>query len=194
MTGSSRAESLRPANWQLIERKLHCDCRIYKVWRDLCEHPDGRTGEFFAIDAPDWVMVLPFTVEGDLILVRQYRFGNRRLCWELPAGVMDFGEDPLTAARRELFEETGFNGGRFQSLGSLSPNPALFGNRMHFVVAENLSPGDTRDLDHHEEIEWRRVSWREFESWMASGKIDHSLVLAAAMRWKLSRKHDFDAS
>ena len=143
-----------PAAWEIREEALHADCRIFQVLRRRLKHPhDSREGDFFVIRCADWVLALPVTRDGRLVLVRQYRFGSENLSWEPPGGVLDAGEDPLAAALRETAEETGYAGMGARLIGSCSPNPAILGNTAHFALIEDCEPSHALDLDENEEIE-----------------------------------------
>lgn len=176
-----------PSVWHRQRRDLHADCRIYKVWKDHCIHPDGRQGDFFSIDAPDWVLVLAFTEQQKILVVRQFRFGLGALTWEVPAGVMEKGEVAEMAGARELLEETGYGGGEFRRCGTLRPNPALQSNRVHLVVAEGVRPLSEQQPDSHEELQVEALDIEKFEQKIASEEIDHAIVVAAWYRWKLSQ-------
>lgn len=89
----------------------------------------GAANEFVRMRMPGWVSVVPVTEDGDLVCVRQHRWGLDASTLELPAGVVDVGEDPRDAAARELLEETGYGGGVWRDLGWVHPNPALQDNR-----------------------------------------------------------------
>ena len=69
---------------------------------------DGTEGRFIKVKPPDWVTVIPILPDGKFLMVRQYRHGSASLSDEFPAGVIDPGEEPLDAAKRELLEETGY--------------------------------------------------------------------------------------
>ena len=91
--------------------------------------PNGREiADYWISEYPPWVNVVAVTRDDRLVLVRQYRPGIAAVHYELPAGVVDAGEDVETAAKRELREETGFGGGRWRVLSRLSANPALQNN------------------------------------------------------------------
>ena len=107
----SKAPDNEPSEWELLEDRLHAACRIFDVRRQLFRHPgDGREGNFFVLRTNDWVNVLALTCEEELVMVRQFRYGSRKLSLETPGGVAEKGEDPLEAGLRELREETGYSG------------------------------------------------------------------------------------
>ena len=111
--------------------------------------------------------------------MRQFRFGSESFTWELPAGVVDAGEDPLVAAGRELYEESGYRGKKAHLLGVVHPNPAIQRNRCHIVLIEEASLEGEGDPDLHEEFEVKEVSLETLFSWSRDGTITHSIVHTA---------------
>jgi ADP-ribose pyrophosphatase len=143
-----------PARWSVQQEALHADCKVFRVYKEHCHHPlDHREGDFFVIHSNDWVLALPITDDGRIVMVRQFRFGLRDLSTEVPGGIMDKGENPLLTAVRETEEETGFTGGKATLLGSCAPNPAIQRNQCHFVLLEGVRATGTRALDEHEELQ-----------------------------------------
>jgi ADP-ribose pyrophosphatase len=145
-------------------------------------HPvRGTEKEFIVAHAPDWVNVVAVTPGGEIVLVRQFRFGSDALSLEIPGGVMEEGEDPVAAGLRELGEETGYAGGKVRLLGSVNPNPAIQDNLCHFVLVEGVVPTIPMDWDDDEEIEVSTAPVAEVLAWARSGRITHSLTVAALM-------------
>ena len=168
-----------PAPWLTLGQTEMANCRVFRVQQRRLRHAsDGREGDFFVIEAPDWVIGLPLTPKDELILVRQWRFGVEKLSWEPPGGVMDPGEDPVAAAQRELIEETG-HAGTARLLGQAAPNPAIQNNRVHFVLVENCVPTAAINWDQHEELELGIFPLAEVEQMIRRGEIFHSLALNA---------------
>ncbi len=168
------------SRWDPVSREPVADCRVFHVHRAAFRHP-GRavTHDFFVIDSPDWVNVVAVTTAGELVLVKQFRFGVQDFCWEIPGGLLDDGEDPVAAGRRELLEETGFGGGEARVLGSVWPNPAIQNNRCHFVLVEGVSPQADLAWDEHEEIESVHLPVDEVFARARAGEIVHPLTLTA---------------
>lgn len=135
----------------------------------------------------DWVLALPITEDGRLVMVRQYRFGSRELSTEPPGGLVDGGEDPVLAAVRETEEETGFRGGRATLLGTCAPNPAIQSNRCHFVLLEGVRPEGASDPDEHEEIQVLAVAPKAALQLALAHPGQHALALLALFRLREAR-------
>lgn len=139
------------------------------------------------IRCPDWVLALPVTADGKVVMVRQWRFGARALSWEVPGGVMNAGETPAETAARETCEETGYARGTAVDLGFASPNPAIQANRCHFILLEGVANGSPRALDEHEEIEVEAVPPAEALRRVRSGETTHALAELALLRLREAR-------
>ncbi|MEI6075384.1 MAG: NUDIX hydrolase [Verrucomicrobiota bacterium] len=97
----------------------------------------------YAIQSPDFVVVIAITERDELLLVRQFRHAVNDITLELPAGHVEPGETPEQAARKELFEETGHLADKFELIANLSPSPARFMNRMWcYYAARTRKPPD----------------------------------------------------
>jgi 8-oxo-dGTP pyrophosphatase MutT (NUDIX family) len=144
-----------------------------------------RTGETLrrtVLDTPDWVNVVALTEERRVIVVRQYRFGTGRITVEIPGGVIDLGEAPEAAARRELLEETGYSAARWTALGPVEPNPAFQTNLCHHYLAEGARLTGALELDPGEDIVVDTLTLDELVQAIRSGAVRHSLVVSALSR------------
>jgi 8-oxo-dGTP pyrophosphatase MutT (NUDIX family) len=166
--------------WRLGARFPGGDYRIFKTSFVEAAHP--RTGElkrFSLIECVDWVNVIALTPANEVILIRQFRAGSRSICLEIPGGMVDEGEDPRTAAARELEEETGYTAETWRSLGTSLPNPAIQDNRLHSYLAVDARPTAATRFDSSEVIELELAPLSEVRQMLRDGRIDHALVIAA---------------
>ncbi|HEU4537113.1 MAG TPA: NUDIX hydrolase [Polyangiaceae bacterium] len=144
---------------------------------------DGREREVYTLRCADWVNVVARDPAGRVLLVRQYRFGVDDFTLELPGGLIDPGEAPADAARRELYEETGHRAGDLVALGSAHPNPAIQGNRIHFFLAPRAEPAGDAPFDgEDEECEVVAASPAELAALVERGAVSHALCLAGLLR------------
>lgn len=96
--------------WRTLARSTLVDKPYFKLHADVCAVGGEEIGTHYVVDGPSWVTCLAFTQDRHVLLVEQYRHGVDDFTWELPAGLIDAGETPESAAARELLEETGFRG------------------------------------------------------------------------------------
>jgi ADP-ribose pyrophosphatase len=162
--------------------------RILELKSVRFRHPvRGTERDFIVAHAPDWVNVVAHTPDGQIVLVKQFRFGSNAMSLEIPGGVIEAGEDPIAAGIRELAEETGYGGGKVTLLGSVNPNPAIQDNRCHFVLVEGAVPTSSLDWDDDEEIQVSTAPVAQVMAWARSGVITHSLTVAALMLFEGAR-------
>ncbi|GAC1351428.1 MAG: hypothetical protein NVS3B20_15220 [Polyangiales bacterium] len=169
----------------------------YSVF-DVCEHEYTRDGvaahrPIHTFHTRDWCIVVAITKDGQFPLIRQHRFGTDLSSVELPGGIIDDGESPSEAARRELREETGYDSEDIVSLGTVFANPALQGTRLHMHLARGCTPhAGGQSLDELEDCEPILVDRVALDGMIENGEITHALVFAALFafqRYEL-REHD----
>jgi len=165
--------------WQTLRRGTEHDYTILRIREDQVEDPHGRPHPRVRIDCPDWVTIVALTTAGDAVMVRQYRAGIDAETLEIPGGIVDPGETPEAAARRELEEETGFSAGRWVLLGVSHPNPALQSNRHHAFLALDCERVHAPRLDAGEDIRVELVPRGRLPELVRTGAITHALVLVS---------------
>lgn len=137
--------------WTVENRRSLLDKRPWlEVFQETVRLSDGRLiDDFYQVDMPDFVVIVARTIEGRLVMERQYRHGARRYSWTLPAGYIDAGEDPAAAARRELLEETGYEAMRWRLLGVFTVDGNRGCGRAHFFFADGCRlAGQPLNNDH----------------------------------------------
>lgn len=172
--------------WPELESLLLQDCRVFTVSRTLARSPHtGEPHPFYRIDAADWVNILALTDEDQIVMVRQYRHGEREVTLEIPGGIVDPGESGGEAAARELLEETGYLAGEVLRLGVVNPNPALFGNRTETYVARGVRRVAEIRNGQTEETVVELIPRSELRAQARSGRISSALVIAALYWFEL---------
>lgn len=169
-------------------KTLSSEYLIQRPWltarRDKVELPDGRIiDEYYVLEYPDWVNIIAIDKEGRMVLVRQYRHGLQRTNFELVAGVLEKGEDPMTAAKRELLEETGYAGGEWHELMQVSANTSTMTNLTHCFVATGVEKVATQHLDATEDLEVYTFTQEEVKEMIRRGEFMQSLMLAPLLRY-----------
>ena len=178
-------QSGAPARWEKIGETTLATTRVLDLRTVRLRHPGRNVERDFVVLAPgDWCNVIAVTPDGQLVLVRQFRFGIHEFSLEIPGGMIDPGEDPVVAGVRELREETGYTGDRARLLATVHPNPAIQNNRCHLVLVENATASGPQEWDHDEEIEVITAPVDDVLACAREGKITHSLVICGLMHFE----------
>lgn len=180
-----------PKPWRVLREEHLQHCRVFDVHVATMQSPQtGSAHPFYRIESPAWVNVVALTQDDQFVMVRQFRQGSRVVTLEIPGGLVDPGETPEEAAARELIEETGYRAGRLASLGSLNPNPALFGNRCHMQVALDCALAGSIQNSATEQTQVELIPRAQLPELLRAGAIDHALVVAALYAYELWRPRE----
>lgn len=125
-----------------------------KVTEQRCQLPNGHIIDgYLLVEGRSVAMVFPYTHDGNVVLVEQYKHGPRRTMWDLPAGYLDAEDaNPLAAAQRELAEETGCTAREWVHLATLHPDPNRSDHVFHFYLALGVQRTTLQHLDATEEL------------------------------------------
>lgn len=159
---------------KLDEKKIRSS-RIYdgvllKVWKDDVELPDGSRSVREYLKHPGAAVMIPVLPDGQIMLIRQYRYPIHAEVIELPAGKLDPGETRLQTAKRELEEEIGYTAGKFTELTEIHPCIGYSDERMWIYLAEDLTKSVVNP-DHDEFIDLMPLSLEEALKLVWSGRI-----------------------
>lgn len=123
--------------------------KIVSLDVDTVRFPDGSIGELEMIRHPGASAVVPFlsdprSEDPQVLLIRQYRYAANGYLFEIPAGRLDPGEDPLDCAARELKEETGCTAEKLDYLLTMYTTPGFTDEKIHLYMATGLVAGETK--------------------------------------------------
>lgn len=168
--------------WAILKDRIVVDRRWLRLHEQTVQLANGTTiDEFHLLETPSWVAVVPVTEGGEVVMVRQYRHGLGRTSLELPAGVIDPGELPDAAAKRELLEETGYRADSLVSLATLAPEPHRSTHLAHFFVAPGVRFSGRSNPEPSEVLEVSMHSRTDLVQDALNGRIDHAAHVAAIL-------------
>jgi ADP-ribose pyrophosphatase len=159
-------------NAGLINRDRVFEGPVFSVDRDRVTLPHGTTVTLDVVRHSASVVILPVPEPGHLILIRQYRHAVNQWLWEAPAGSVDEGESPESAARRECHEEIGQVPDTVVRLGAMFPTPGYCDEQMIFFRVSALAEGaEPAAVDEDEHIEARTFTIRDVRDMIRRGEI-----------------------
>lgn len=162
--------------WKVLESDYLFNQPWLTVRRDKCELPNGKImPAFYVLEYPTWVTALAITKEGKVVMVQQYRHGIEEVCIETPGGVVDAGEEPETAIKRELLEETGYAFDTFECLGKVCANPSTGNNYLYMYLATGGVKVAEQNLDETEDVEVKFFTIEEVKNLIKENKIVQAL-------------------
>lgn len=157
-----------------------CETRLFQLKRNI--YVDNLERIF--IKHPGAVTIIATTPENQLILIRQFRAPAEKWLWEIPAGTLEPGEDPLDCAIRELEEETGFTSQHWKYLFPVFLAPGYSTEQIHFFLASHSQPVEkARKGDDDEEIYYLKVNQQKAQDMLVKGEIQDAKTLIALQYW-----------
>lgn len=139
--------------FRVLKKERLVDSPFCRIEKQLVELPDGSTADWYVALNSDAVIVIPICEDGSVLLQQQYKHGGGEVVTEFCAGLVDEGETPLQAAKRELCEETGYTSETFIFLKTVFSNPTGSRMKYHYFLAKNVGLTKTPYLEPAEQIE-----------------------------------------
>jgi ADP-ribose pyrophosphatase len=170
---------------QVLESQIAFDGPLFRVFRDRIIEPGGRESKRDVIRHNGSIVILAVDPGKRkkapwIVVERQYRYAAGQCLWELPAGKLEVGEEPLEGARRELAEETGYGARKWSPLIDYYASPGFLGESMKIFLAEGLIPGDAHP-EADEEIDFRLVRLSELLALIDKGGIKDGKTLVTIL-------------
>ena len=169
--------------WKVKKTERILDSEYVKVDKDDVILPHGREiKDFYKVTIKDCAAVVALTDDGKVVLKKEYRHCYGEELIEIPAGVLEDGEEPLETAKRELEEETGYVGKKWTYLGKIVESSAKLTNYMYIYLAEDCAKKSNQKLDYGEDIEVLTVSLEEAVEMIMSNQIICSSSIGAILK------------
>lgn len=166
--------------WQRLASKYLVREKWATLRVDTCKLQNGTIkDDYYVLEYPNWVNAVALTKDHQIIMVRQYRFAGDIISLEIPGGVVDAGEAPETAIKRELLEETGYSFDSCELIAVLYPNPATSTNQTFTYLLKGGVKTHEQHLDEHEILNVELYSISEVRQLLKENKIAQALHTAA---------------
>ncbi len=166
-------------NFKKIDSKEIFHGKVFDVRLDSIQYKkSGNIAKREVVLHRGGAVVIALTDEKEIILVKQFRYPFQKYLWELPAGKLDEGEEPLDCARRELKEETGYSASEFVKLGSVYTSPGYSSEELHIFFADKLKSGKSNREEGEEDMKVLKLSVEEVVRMILNGEIKDSKTIA----------------
>ena len=165
---------------KVLSREKTLEGHIFSCEKVRVQLPDGKERNYDLVNHGEAVVIVPVTEDGKILFVRQYRLGAGKIMLELPAGMMNPGEDPDTSAARELREETGNESADIQRLGGFYITPGYCTEYLHIYLAKNLK-WNPLPQDDDEFLSTAAIPVEEAFSLAENGEMDDAKSIAGLL-------------
>ncbi|MEF8779428.1 MAG: NUDIX hydrolase [Haloferacaceae archaeon] len=178
-----------PLAWETSASEVDYSCPGFDVHRDDVRLPDGTETDYHYVDEPAAVVVLPFTPEGEVVVIEEWRQAVGRVNRGLPAGSVDDADADLEAAAgRELAEETGYVADSLEPLLAVEPSNGVANSVHHHFLARGCEPTAERDLDFNESIRVDTARYDDLLSGVVDGRLRDGRTAVAVLQYELTRR------
>lgn len=171
---------------QTLDSRQIYDGRRVKLRLDRVVLHSGRETTREVVEHPDCVAIVAIDADDNVILVRQFRQAAAQELLEVPAGVIEPGEEPLHSAVRELAEESGYIAGRIERLGGFYSSPGYSTEFLHLFLATELKPGPSQAQE-DEILEVVPIPLKQVHRLIKSGEIRDAKSIAGLLALSLHR-------
>ena len=178
MTSKTPAFRRTPKPWKTVATKRLVSLGEVKLHQDRIVSKSGFRTNHLRLSLHDFTVVIPMLDHDRLLFIWNYRHPIQGWELELPAGLVDNGEDPDSCARRELEEETGYSAKSWRKVGWVHTLPGITSQRAHFYLAKHLKKGQVH-REPYENMELRIITAKDAYRLLWSGKIVHSPTVSA---------------
>jgi ADP-ribose pyrophosphatase len=175
--------------WETTDSGVDYTCPGFDVRHDAVRFPDGTDGEYHYVDEPPAVVLLPFTPDGDVVTIAEWRQAVGRVNRGLPAGTVETDDaDLAAAAHRELREETGYVADAVEPLHTVEPANGVANSVHHYFLARDCVPDGDQRLDGDESIAVEVLDYDDALAAAVDGDWRDGRAVTALTYYELTRR------
>jgi ADP-ribose pyrophosphatase len=163
-----------------VKRDVKFEGRIIKVRVDTVELPDGTRSTREIVEHPGGVCVISIDGDGGVLMVRQFRQPFGEILLEVPAGKLNYDENPLMCGMREFTEETGYTAEKYTFLGEIYPSVGFLSEILYIYLAENLTKTE-QNLDEDEFLSVEKYQLSDLVNMVLKNEIKDAKTIAAIL-------------
>jgi ADP-ribose pyrophosphatase len=179
-----------PLAWETLSSETAYTCPGFDVVQEDVRLPDGTETDFDYLSEPPAVVILPFTRDGDVVIIEEWRQAVDRVNRGLPAGTTEPDDDDFAAAaRRELAEETGYGADRIEHLETVEPANGVANAVHHHYIAHGCTPTGEQELDHDETIRVSTVPFDEVYADVLAGDVRDGRMALAVLTYAATERN-----
>lgn len=168
--------------WKVLSSEYIVKHPYFTARKDVCQMPDGKiVPSYFVVELPESVCAMAITLEGEVILVKQYRHPVGEILTELPGGFVDKDEDTKTAIARELLEETGYAFTQIDAVGKVAGNPGVLTGFTHLFLARGGKKVAGQSLDANEQIDIELIPVETVRAMLRENKFIQALHVSCLL-------------
>lgn len=174
--------------WETVDTEIDYSCPGFDIRLDSVQFPDGSDGEYHYVDKPGAVVILPFTPQGRVVVIDEWRQAVDHVNRGLPAGTVEpeTDMDVEATAARELREETGYVAESFEQLTTVEPSNGVTNAVHHHFVATDCEPAASQDLDHNEDIQVATIEFDDLLDGILDGNITDARTAVSVMQYAMT--------
>lgn len=165
-------------------REIHCG-KVFRLVQEELTLPNGFRTSLELVRHPGAAAIVAIASSGNVLLLRQYRHAVGQFIWEIPAGTLTPGEEPLECAKRELIEETGYEALELKGLGEMVPVPGYSDERIHIFLATQLRSA-TQSLDRDEVIAVHSIPFSQTMDMIRNREIQDAKTIVGLILAKMA--------
>ena len=171
-------------NFKIKNSEIKFQGKVFDLKADEIVYDSGNEGIREVAVHPGGAVVVPVKGNGKIVMIKQYRYPLDKFLIELPAGKLEKNEDPMKCAARELEEETGYNVGKIEKLGSIFTTPGFCTEELHIYLAKDLKPGNHNREEGEYGMEIFEFNLDKIEEKIKTGEIKDSKTICGIYMYK----------